>query len=96
MRLNVRFIYASQFLRQFRLNVKHKFNKKHIVFNALSRLVNIIKSLLFENHLKLDVLYACATQILKDNNVYVYSATIIQINKTFYKRFIFDYNTNNH
>lgn len=41
MRTNVRLIRASQFLRQFNLEVTHKPGKEHIVPNALSRLASL-------------------------------------------------------
>ena len=46
LRLNMRLIRASQFLRQFRLNIRYKPSKDHIVLDALSRLAsaNIISS----------------------------------------------------
>ena len=37
-RMNVRLVRASQFLRQFRLAVRHKPGKEHIIPDALSRL----------------------------------------------------------
>ena len=60
MKINVHLIRASQFLRQFRFDIKYKSDKKHIVFDALSRFVNN-KSILFEDHSKLDVLYTYIT-----------------------------------
>ena len=78
MRLNVRLIRASQFFRQFRLNVKYKSDKKYIISDALSRLINIIKLLLFEDYLKFDVLYDCVTQALNFiKDFYVYFVIII-------------------
>ena len=56
MRINIRLISISQFFKQFRLNIKYKFNKKYIVFDTLLRLINI-KSTFFKNHSKFDVLY---------------------------------------
>ena len=44
MRLNVRLIRASQFLRQFQLDVRHKPGKDHVVPDALSRLASTNKS----------------------------------------------------
>ena len=44
LRLNVRLVRASQFLRQFRLEVRHKAGKEHIVPDALSRLASCSKS----------------------------------------------------
>ena len=54
--MNIRLIRISQFFRQFRLNVKYKFNKKYIVFDTLLRFINI-KSTFFEDYSKFDVLY---------------------------------------
>ena len=60
-KMNVRLIRASQFLRKFRFNVKYKFNTKYIMSNAFSRFISIIKSSLFENHSKFDILYIYVT-----------------------------------
>ena len=98
MRINVRLVRASQFLRQFRLDVRHKPNKEHIVSDVLSRLANS-KSMLPEDHSKLDVLYACATQAVSCGNVssndnvslYIYSAIIVKMNKAFRRRLVLDY-----
>ena len=98
MRMNIRLVRASQFLRQFRLDVRHKPNKEHIVSDVLSRLANS-KSMLPEDHSKLDVLYACATQAVSCGNVsssdnvslYAYSATIVEMNKAFRRRLVLDY-----
>ena len=38
--MNVRLVRASQFLRQFRLDVRHKPSKEHIIPDALSRLAS--------------------------------------------------------
>ena len=42
MRLNLRLVRASQFLQQFKLDVRHKSGKEHIVPDALSRLASAI------------------------------------------------------
>ena len=39
--MNIRFIKAFQFFRQFNLKVKHKFKKEHIISNTLFHLTNI-------------------------------------------------------
>ena len=41
MKINIRFIKVSQFLHQFNLKIKHKFKKKYIISNTLSRLTNV-------------------------------------------------------
>ena len=72
--MNTRLIRASQFLRQFRFEIKHKFDKKHIMSNALSRLASQKPfAIVFENHLKLDALHID----------YNYFFTQIQMNNIF-------------
>ena len=57
LRLNVRLIRASQFLRQFNLQVSHKPGKEHILPDALSRLASLNGEQLSDEHSELDVLY---------------------------------------
>ena len=92
LRLNVRLIRASQFLRQFRLDVRHKPGKEHIVPDALSRLASS-KSMLSEDHSELDVLYACATQALTYGSTYTYHATTVEMDEAFRKRLLAGYRT---
>lgn len=40
-RMNTRLVHTSQFLRQFRLDIRHKSGKEHIVPDALSRLATV-------------------------------------------------------
>ena len=77
MRMNVRLVRASQFLRQFQLDVKHKPGKEHIVPDALSSLASVTKLTLPKDHSELDVLYACATQALPSETLYSYTATMV-------------------
>ena len=60
MRINVRLVRASQFLRQFNLEVRYKPDKEYIVLDALSRLISANKLTLSEDHSKLNVLYVYA------------------------------------
>ena len=60
MRMNVRLIRASQFLRQFRLDVRHKPGKEHIVPDALSRLASANSTPLSDEHDELDALFTTA------------------------------------
>ena len=39
-KLNFRFVKISNYLQKFNLNIKHKFDKQHIVSNAFFRLAN--------------------------------------------------------
>ena len=64
LRLNVRLIRASQCLKQFRLDVRHKPGKEHIVPDTLSRLASTKSSQLSEDHSELDVPYVCGTRAI--------------------------------
>lgn len=79
---------ASQFLRLFRLDVRHKSDKKHIVPDALSRLASYSKSSLSDDHSELDVLYAQTTQALSCESLHSYSATLMKINEAFRNRLL--------
>ena len=49
---------TSQFFRQFDLDVKYKFNKKHILFDILSRLTSInIDISILKDYFKFDILF---------------------------------------
>ena len=91
LRMNVRLVRASQFLRQFRLEVRHKPGKEHVVPDALSRLASAnTTSSLSEDHSELDVLYACATQAIDIHDVqhggYEFSSTQVQMSEIFRNR----------
>ena len=96
MRMNVRLVCASQFLCPFQSNVRHKPGKEHIVPDALSSLASVTKSTLPKDHLKLDVLYACATQALPSETLYSYTATMIEMSESFRDRLLLGYNTDPH
>lgn len=77
MRLNVRLIRVSQFLRQFRLNVRHKLEKDHIVLDVLSRLASKNHNAsMNSNHLERNVLHI---------------DVFVQMLKSFYDRIIVEY-----
>ena len=79
MRMNVRLVRASQFLRQFRLEVRHKPGKEHIVPDALSRLTSARPtSTLSSDHSELDALYTD----------YDYTSTQVQMSEAFRTRLI--------
>ena len=80
MRINIRFIRASQFLKQFKLDVKHKFEKKYIISNALFRLINI-------NHNK----KCFNSKYSKLNALYEIFCSLITIFAKFHKRLIENY-----
>ena len=57
MRMNTRLIRASQFLKQFNLNISYKPGKEYIVPDALSRLASLNKHELPDHHSELDSLF---------------------------------------
>ena len=81
MRMNVRLVRASQFLSQFRLDIRHKPGKEHIIPDALSRLASTtLRPILADDHSELDVLY-------------VYNNTVVEMSNDFRKRLIAGYST---
>lgn len=64
MRLNLRLVRASQFLQQFKLNVRHKPGKEHIVPDALSRLASTSRHPDPE-HSELDALFTYNTTFVE-------------------------------
>lgn len=80
MRLNVRLVRASQFLSQFRLDIRHKPGKEHIIPDALSRLASANTGSLKDDFNELDALY-------------VYNATLIGISNSFRDQIVKGYTT---
>ena len=60
MRMNIRLVRASQFLKQFKLDIRHKSEKQHIMLNALSRLINLNHNKKTPEYFKLDAFYICS------------------------------------
>ena len=65
MRLNLRLVRASQFLLQFKLNVRHKLGKKHIIPDALSQLASANISQANPSYSKLDTLFTYNTTFVE-------------------------------
>ena len=78
MRMNVRLIRASQFLRKFHLIVRHKPGKKHIIPDALSRLASTNSSGHDAEYAELEALF-------------VYHTTLMRINPDLVKRILDGY-----
>lgn len=77
MRMNVRLIRASQFLRQFQLDVCHKSDNDHIISDVLSRLTSFNHNQSDDsNHFKLDAFHV---------------DVFVQMSKQFYDRLVKDY-----
>lgn len=76
MRMNVRLVRASQFLRGFRLVVRHKPGKEHVIPDALSRLASANTDLPSDpEHSELDVLF-------------VYTATLVELSPILLKQIV--------
>ena len=84
-KLNFRFVKISNYLQKFNLNIKHKFDKQHIVSNAFFRLANAnTKQLLWKSFTKaeknvLDVLF---------------TVSLIEMNFAFREKILIEYKTN--
>ena len=78
MKMNVRLVRASQFLRQFRLIVRYKPRKKNIIPDALGRLASANNS---GHDLEYSELHA----------LFIYHITLVQINPDLVKRILDGY-----
>lgn len=65
MRLNLRLVRALQFLQQFKLDVRHKPGKEHIVSDALSRLASANSPSTDTRYSELDALFLYNTTLVK-------------------------------
>ena len=65
MRLNLRLMRASQFFQQFKLEVRHKPGKEHIIPDALSRFVSSNTGHADPQHSELDALFTYSTTLVK-------------------------------
>ena len=83
MQMNVYLVCASQFLRQFRLVVRYKPGKKHILSDALSRLAsaNANPPSQDQAYSELDALF-------------VYNATLVAMNEDLAQRIVDSYESN--
>ena len=81
MKLNLRLVRASQFRQQFRLDVRHKPGKEHIILDALSCLASTNVSCTNLSYLELNVLFT-------------YNMTLVEIHPTLISRFLASYEDN--
>ena len=78
MRMNLCLVRASQFFQQFRLDVRHKPGKEHIIPDALSRLASTNVGCSDAFHSELDALFT-------------YNATLIEIHPALISRILAGY-----
>ena len=79
---NLRLIRAFTYFSQFRLDIKHKLEKTHIVSNALSRLFS--RNTKDEDIDSLNILHIST----KDDEVFVFNDSLIKVFENFRKRLI--------
>lgn len=65
MRLNLRLVRVSQFLQQFKLSVRHKPGKEHIIPDALSRLTSSNTRHSDAQHSEFDALFTYSTTLIE-------------------------------
>ena len=94
-KLNLRLMRVSIYLSQFRLNVKHRSNKKHVISNALSRLFfdneQINQQFSSENVLNLNTFHDDIVDSSIDHDVYVFQKSFVIMSNEFRKQIIDDY-----
>ena len=81
MRMNTRLIRASQFLKQFNLDISYKPGKEHIVPDALSRLASLNKHELPDHHSELDSL----------TGEVLFTAALVQMDESFHNKVLDGY-----
>ena len=85
-KLNLRLVKAFDYLQRFDLNIKHKFDKQHIVSNAFFKLVSVnTNRLLWKS-------FTTKTE----ENVFdaLFIVSLIEMNVVFRKKILIDYKTN--
>jgi hypothetical protein len=91
MKMNLRLIRVFQFLNQFlNLKIRHKSKKYHLISNVLSRLQNLNKKDLFDDHDELDEFFVEYTIFV----IYVYNTILIDLNSKFRARIVEKYSKN--
>ena len=85
------FIYLSQF----RLNVRHRSNKKHVISDALSRLSfdneQVNQQISSEDALNFDIFHDDIVDSSTDHDVYVFQKSFVIMFDEFRKQIIDDY-----
>ena len=79
-KLNLRLVRASEFFSRFDFDIRHKFDKKHVVFDALSRLSNVNFETSLKSKDELDVLH-----------IYQAIVSLIHLNDEFRNKILDDY-----
>ena len=104
-KLNLRLVRASQYLFNFNIIIRHKFNKFNVIFDALSRLLNKITIDVTNKVEIFDVLYEYfvkltnkkfRTTIIQNLTIVIYYIILIKISNDFKRRLKFVYLANDY
>ena len=94
-KLNLRLMRASIYLSQFRLDVRHRSDKEHVISDALSRLFfdsgQISQQFSFEDILDFDTFHDGIVDSSADHDVYVFQKSLVIMSDEFRKQIIDDY-----
>ena len=94
-KFNLRLIRASIYLSQFRLNVKHRSNKKHVISNVFSRLFfdnkQASQQINFENALNFDTFHNNLVDSSNNHNVYALQKSLVVMFDDFRKQITNNY-----
>ncbi len=85
MKMNLRLIRAFQFLSQFsNLEIRHKSEKYHLIFDILSRLQSFNEENLSNDHAELNEFFV-------EHAIYTYNITLMKLNLVRRKRIVDEY-----
>ena len=76
-KFNLRLIKTFDYIQRFEIELRHKSNKQHIVYDALSRLININIDTIFE----------------KDELNVLFTTAFVKMKESFRQKLVADYNT---
>ena len=94
-KFNLRLIRIFIYFFQFRLNIKHKSNKNHVIFDALSRFFfdnnRIDRQFNFENAINFDFFHENIIDSSNNSNIYVFHEFLIIMFDVFRKQILKSY-----
>ena len=94
-KLNLRLIRAFIYLSQFQLNIKYRFDKKHVIFDVLSRLSfdndQIDNRINSDDNLNFDSYHDNILNSFNEPNYYAFQNSLLIIFDDFRKQIIDDY-----
>lgn len=87
-KLNLRLMRAFIYLSQFQMNIRHRSNKQHVIFDALFRLstISFAKSVIEVDDtrtLNLEIYHGGLKNFERSNQTYVYHGTLVIMSNEF-------------